>query len=82
MAALRSFAPDLYASLTEVDLSDPGAAVLLAEGLRERLRVTPDDWTHNLGTYQALRTALVERHGALSYVDLRWRGRLAVMATH
>ena len=77
--ALRAAYPDLYARLAEVDLANPDAPVLLVEGIPERLRVAPADWTRNLRAYRTLRTALVGRHGALSYVDLRWAGRLAVM---
>jgi len=76
---LRSTQPDLYARLAEVDLSDPGVTVLSIDGTPERLQVASEDWARNLEAYRALRTTLVERHGAMRYVDLRWNGRIAVM---
>lgn len=79
LARLQSGAPALYERLTEADLSDPGVVVLLLEGIPERLRAAPEDWTRNLDSYLALRPLLIERHAALQYVDLRWNGRLAVL---
>ena len=79
LRALRSNQPDLYARLAEVDLSDPGVTVLSIDGTPERLQVASEDWARNLEAYRALRTTLVERHGAMRYVDLRWNGRIAVM---
>jgi cell division septal protein FtsQ len=79
LAALQSAAPEVYARLAEVDLSDPAATVLRVEGIPERLQAQPEEWTRNLESYLALRPQLLERHGAVATVDLRWAGRLAVV---
>lgn len=76
---LRRAWPALYGRLAEVDLSEPRFTVLSLEGGEERLRVDPDDWTRNLATYQALRTRLLQRHGRIRHVDLRWQGRLVAL---
>jgi len=78
LAALQAAAPEVHARLAEVDLSDPSATVLQVEGIPERLKTAPEDWTRNLTAYLALRPQLLERHETLATVDLRWADRLAV----
>lgn len=78
LAALQSAAPEVYARLAEVDLSDPAGTFLRVEGIQERLQAAPDAWTRNLESYLALRPQVLERHGAVTTADLRWAGRLAV----
>jgi cell division protein FtsQ len=79
LAALQSGSPEVYARLAEVDLSDPAATVLSVEGIPERLEAAPGEWTRNLESYLALRPQLLDRHVAVTTVDLRWTGRLAVV---
>ena len=47
-----------------------------ASGGEEHLRVLPDDWTRNLDEYRALREKMLQQHGSLRHVDLRWQGRV------
>jgi cell division protein FtsQ len=69
---------DLLSRVSEIEVSKPTDAVLLFDDDTAWLHVGDRDFAARLDHYLETRAALVERFGALDYVDLRFGERLFV----
>jgi cell division protein FtsQ len=69
---------DLFARLSQVDVSDPRNAVVLLDGDDARLHVGDSAFAERLHSYLELAPALRERVPDMEYVDLRFDSRVFV----
>ena len=70
--------PIFYGEVSEIDVSAGSMIVLRLEGRGYSLRLSPEDILQNLHNYFALREELAASEDNIEYVDLRWKGRIAV----
>lgn len=78
--ALATQGGGFFDEVSEIDVSEPGTAILRLDDETYDLRVSTSDCLRNLDRYLALRKE-IQGDGALevAYVDLRWQDRIAVM---
>lgn len=77
LSRLRAARPELYAEILAVRIERDALEIRLKDGARVLLdRDRPE---RNLDTWFALRSEIDRRVGATGTVDLRWRGRIAVL---
>jgi cell division septal protein FtsQ len=77
---LASGAPEFWEEVSEIDVSREHEIALRLEGLDHDVRLSADSPLRNLESYLALRDRIGgPEEGAIEYVDLRWRDRIAVM---
>lgn len=77
---LAAGAPDFYAEISEIDVSDPTMIVLRLDSAEYDLRLSTEDCLKNLDNYFAIRDRIKSPDGGpIEYVDLRWKDRVAVM---
>jgi len=78
--ALAARGGGFFDEVSEIDVSEPGTAILRLDDEKYDLRVWTNDCLRNMDRYLALRE---EIHGdgslEVAYVDLRWQDRIAVM---
>ena len=83
VAATRTLAasvPEFYPEISEIDVSDPTMIVLRLDSVEYDLRLSTEDYLKNLDNYFAIRDRIKSTDGgAIEYVDLRWKDRVAVM---
>jgi cell division septal protein FtsQ len=75
---LRSASADWTEDLREIDLSRADR-IVATQATGPRLLLDPEHADRNLLEYLALEDEIGRRVGAASYVDLRWRDRIAIM---
>jgi cell division septal protein FtsQ len=77
---LAEGSPELWEQVSEIDVSREHEIALRLEGLDHDVLLSAEDPLRNLDSYLALRDRIGGRDdGAIDYVDLRWRDRIAVM---
>jgi len=77
---LAEGSPDLWEEVSEIDVSREHEIALRLEGLDHDVILSAEDPLRNLDSYLAVRDRIGGREdGAIDYVDLRWRDRIAVM---
>jgi cell division septal protein FtsQ len=77
---LAAGAPGFWEEVSEIDVSRDHEIALRLEGLDHDVRLSADSPLRNLENYLALRDRIGGTgEGAIEYVDLRWRDRIAVM---
>jgi cell division septal protein FtsQ len=76
---LRRSAGPFTAAISELDLSGSDRVVVRTVAPGPRLLLDPARVERNVMRYLMLRTLIERRVGPIEYVDLRWRGRIAVM---
>lgn len=83
VAATRTLAvsvPEFYQEISEIDVSDPAMIVLRLDSVEYDLRLSTEEYLKNLDNYFAIRDRIkTPEGGAIEYVDLRWKDRVAVM---
>lgn len=75
---LREAEPEWAEGIREIRLARGDRIEVVASDSGPRVWLDPDRVDRNLGAYLALRRDLDRRVGAIEYVDLRWRDRIAI----
>jgi hypothetical protein len=78
LGAIAAEAPALAERISSVDLSSPARTVVYLSGASFPLWLDPVEPGRNLRSWEALRQVM-NRDVAPARVDLRWRGRIAVL---
>jgi cell division septal protein FtsQ len=70
--------PELFRSLSQLDVSDPRNAIVLLEGEPAELRLGDRDFVQRLERYRETAPALREQRQVVEYYDLRFGNRIWV----